>query len=625
MDNMLSTGISGLNAAQVALSTVSNNISNTNTPGYNRQIVQQTDAVSQSNGRYTIGNGVNVVAVQRAYSDYLTSAVWSSHASLQRATTYNDLATTLNSALSASGDLQGSLDTFYGAFGTVASAPNSTSARQASLGSASALQTVFNTLGQQLGSQQGQVSSQITSTVTSINSVISNIANLNKQISQSGVNGQPNALLDQRDALVSQLSGYIGVSTVSESNGSVSVYSTSGQSLVSGSNAYPLSTGRNAYDPTRPDVLDSSGNNISARVSGGTLGALLDYRANVLDPVQNQLGQAAVALASSVNTQQAKGLDLNGKQGAPIFSVPAPAVLNAAGNLGTATVAASVSNVSQLTASDYKLSYNGTQWNLQTTAGQNVSMTTNANGSLSADGLTFSVSGAAQAGDSYQIQPTRNVAAGLAVVMTDPKGIAGAAALVTNAAAGNAGSAVTGAVVVTDPSNPALLSNATVTFTAANAYSVTDGSGTVLASGPYVTGQTISANGWSTTFSGAPVAGDSFSVAANTSGLNDNSNALTLSGMADVGVLSGGTTSVLGAYAALTTVIGNAGSQAAVNLTTQTSLNNQAVSAQQSVSGVNLDEEAANLVKFQQAYQASAQVIATSQTIFSSLLSAVQR
>lgn len=625
MANMLSIGISGLNAAQVALNTVGNNISNTNTAGYSRQVVQQTETISQSNGRYTIGTGVDVVAVQRAYSEYLTSAVWSSNASLQRATTYNDLASTLNSTLSASGDLQGSLDSFYGAFGTVASAPNSTSARQALLGSASSLTAVFNTLGQQLGSQQGQVSSQISSTVTSINSVISNIADLNKQISQSNVNGQPNALLDQRDALVSKLSGYIGVATVSESNGSVSVYSTSGQSLVSGSNSYPLSTGRNAYDPTSLDVLDSSGNNITTRVSGGTLGALLDYRANVLDPVQNQLGQAAVALASSVNAQQARGLDLNGKQGAPIFSVPAPAVLGAAGNLGNAAVTAMISDVSQLTASDYKLSYNGTQWNLQTIAGQNVALTTNANGSLSADGLTFSVSGTAQAGDSYQIQPTRNVAAGLAVVMTDPKGIAGAAALVTNAAATNTGSAAAGAVVVTDPTNPALLSNATVTFTAANAYSVTDVSGTVLASGTYAPGQSISANGWSIPFSGTPVAGDSFKLAANTNGLNDNSNALTMAGMASLGVLSGGTTSVLGAYASLTTVIGNVGSQAAVNLTTQTSLNNQAVSAQQSVSGVNLDEEAANMVKFQQAYQASAQIIATSQTIFSSLLSAVQR
>jgi flagellar hook-associated protein 1 FlgK len=209
--------------------------------------------------------------------------------------------------------------------------------------------------------------------------------------------------------------------------------------------------------------------------------------------------------------------------------------------------------------------------------------------------------------------------------MTDPKGIAGAAALASHPATGNTGSALAGAVVVNDPSNPALLGNATVTFGAGNTYSVTNSGGTVLATGSYVSGQAISANGWSTTFLGTPAAGDSFTLAANTSGLNDNSNALTLSGMAGLGVLSGGTTSVLGAYAALTTVIGNAGSQATVNLTTQTSLNNQAISAQQSVSGVNLDEEAANLVKFQQAYQASAQVIATSQTIFSSLLSAVQR
>ncbi len=623
MANMLSTGISGLNAAQVALSTVSNNISNTNTPGYNRQVVQQTDAVTQSNGRYTIGSGVNVVAVQRAYSEYLTSAVWSSNASLQHASTYNDLATTLNSALSASGDLQGSLDSFYGAFSAVANAPGSTSSRQALLGSAGTLAAVFNTFGQQLSSQQGQVNGQITSTVSSINSVIGNIADLNKQINQASGTGQPNALLDQRDALIGTLSGYLGVTAVAESNGTVSVYSSSGQALVSGANAYKLSSGRSSYDPTSPDVFDSSGNNITSRLSGGSLGALLDYRANVLAPVQNGLGQAAVALASSVNTQQAKGLDLNGQQGGAIFNVPSPTVLGAAGNQGNAGIAASISDVSQLTTSDYKLSYDGSQWNLQTTAGQNVALTTNANGSLSADGLTFTVSGTAQAGDSYQIQPTRNAASGLAVVLTDPSGVAAAAALDIGASSANTGSARAGAVSVTDPANPALLSNASVAFTAPNAYQVIDGSGTVLASGAYVSGQPISANGWSVTLSGTPATGDSFSVAANTNGLNDNSNALVLAGMATQGVLAGGNTSVLKAFAALTTQIGNVGSQAATNLTTQTSLNNQAVSAQQSVSGVNMDEEAANLVRFQQAYQASAQIIAASQTIFSSLLNAI--
>lgn len=624
MTNLLSTGISGLSAAQVALNTVGNNISNTNTDGYNRQVVQQTARVTQSNGRYTIGGGVDVVSVQRSYSEYLTSAVWSSNAGLQRASTFNDLTGTLNSVFSGSGDLQGSLDAFYGAFSTVANAASSTSGRQALLGNASSLVAVFNTLGQQLGLQQSQVNSQINSTVSSVNSVISNIADLNKQIREASVTGQPNALLDQRDAMVKTLSGYVGISAVAESDGTMSVYTTNGQSLVSGSNAYPLSTGGNAYDATRSDIFDSSGNNITTRLSGGSLGALLDYRTNVLDPVQNQLGQAALALASSVNAQQARGLDLNGKQGAAIFSTPSPAVLGSGANQGSADVTAKIDDVSQLTASDYVLSYDGSQWNLRTTAGQSVALAANPDGSLSADGLTFNVSGAAQAGDSYQIQPTRNAAAGLAVSMTDPAGIAAAAALTGAAVSGNTGTGTIGAVSVADASNPALLGAANVTFTAPDAYQVTDASGNVLASGSYTAGQPITANGWSLTVSGAPAAGDSFQVAANTDGLNDNSNALALAGLANTGVLGGGSTSVLGAYANLTTEVGSVGSQAATTLTTQTSLYGQAVSAQQSVSGVNLDEEAANLVKYQQAYQASAQIISTAQSIFSSLLSAVQ-
>ncbi|GAB2533188.1 flagellar hook-associated protein FlgK [Rhodanobacter koreensis] len=624
MANMLSTGISGLNAAQVALSTVSNNISNTNTDGYSRQLVQQTSAVTQSNGRYTIGGGVDVISVQRAYSQFLTNAVWSSNASLQRASTFNDLTSTLNSVFSGSGDLQGALDAFYGAFSTVANAPSSTSGRQALLGSASSTATVFNTLGQQLSLQQSQINNQIGSTVDSINSVVSNIADLNKQIRQASATGQPNALLDQRDALVKTLSGYVGISAVTESDGTMSVYTSSGQSLVSGSNAYALSTGGNAYDATRSDIFDSSGNNITTRLSGGSLGALLDYRTNVLDPTQNQLGQAALALASSVNAQQAKGLDLNGKQGAAIFSTPAPTVLGSSANQGSAGVTAKISDVSQLTASDYVLSYDGSQWNLRTTAGQNVALTTNTDGSLSADGLTFNVSGTAQAGDSYQIQPTRNAATGLAVSMTDPSGIAAAAALTSSAASSNTGTATVGSVGVTDASNAALLGTTKVSFSAPDTYQVTDAGGNVLASGTYVSGQPITANGWSLTLSGTPAAGDSFQVSANTNGLNDNSNALVLAGLADAGVLGGGATSVLDTYANLTTQVGSAGSQAATTLTTQTSLYNQAVSAQQSVSGVNLDEEAANLVKYQQAYQASAQIISTAQSIFSSLLSAIQ-
>ncbi|WP_243047654.1 flagellar hook-associated protein FlgK [Dyella sp. RRB7] len=623
MSNLLSIGVSGLNAAQVALNTVGNNISNASTPGYSRQTVVQSENISSSNGLYTIGSGVNVTAVQRAYSAFLTSAVWSSNSSMQGATTTNDLATTLNSALSASGNLQNALDSFYGSFSTLANTPGVTSSRQAALGSASSLATVFNTLGQQLSLQQSQINGQISTTVNSINSTASSIAALNTQISQAGSTA-PNDLLDQRDALVQTLSGYLGVSTSTQPDGSISVYAANGQALVNGGNSYALSSGNNAYDPTRTDVFDSTGTDVSSKLSGGSLGALLNYRSSVLDNVQNQLGNAAVALSSSVNAQQAKGLNLSGAQGGAMFSVPSPVVLPSSANQGSASVSASISDVSQLGTSNYVLSYNGSAWQMQTTSGQSVALTSNPDGTLSAGGLTFSVSGSAKAGDSFEIQPTAQAATGLSVVMTDPNGIAAAAALVATPTSGNTGTGSIGSVTVQNASNPALLSSATLSFPSANSYQVTDSSGNVLASGSYAPGQTISANGWSVTPSGTPAAKDSFSIGANSNGLNDTSNALAMAGLADVGVLNGGSSSVVAAYGQLTTQIGTVGSQAQTNLTTQTSLYNQAVSSQQSVSGVNLDQEAASLVQYQQAYQASAQVISASQTIFASLITALQ-
>jgi flagellar hook-associated protein 1 len=628
--SMLNIGISGLNAAQVALSTVSNNIANAGTTGYSEESVVQVEEATQSNGQYTIGSGVDVVAVQRAYSQYLTSALWSSNSNLQSATTTDNLTSTLNSLLSNSGNLQSALDNFYSGFSNVANSPNSSSVRQATLGDATSLTSVYNTLGQQLSQQSTEVNQQIGDTVTSINNLATQIATLNGQIAQAGTDGNPNSLLDQRDTLVQQLAGLTGVSASTNSNGSVSVYTSSGQTLVNGTQSYALSSGDNQYDPTSTDVFDSSGDDITSQLSGGTLGALINYRNTVLEPAQNALGQSAIALASSVNAQQASGLNLNGQQGQPIFSIGSPTVLPSSNNSsGGATISASVSDVSQLTSSDYILKYTGTGtgtngWSLSTTTGQSVALTANSNGTLSAAGLTFSVSGTAQTGDSYEIEPTRNAAASLSVSMTDPSGIAAAAALTATAGTTNTGTGAVSSISVTNSSNTNLLSGATVTFGAGGTYSITDGAGNTT-TGTYTSGQPITADGWSLSLTGTPASGDTFAVAANTNGLNSNANALALAGLADTGVLDGGQTSVVSSYANLTTQIGDAGSQASSNLTTQTNLYSQAEGNQQSVAGVNLNQEAASLVQFQQAYQASAQVISTAQQIFNSLISAIQQ
>lgn len=629
MSSILNIGISGLNAAQVALSTVSNNIANASTSGYAEESVLQAETIGQSNGQYTIGSGVNVTAVQRAYSQYLTQAVWSSNSSLQGATTTNNLTTSLNGFLANSGNLQTSLDNLYSSFSSVANSPSSSSVRQAALGSASSLTSVFNTLGQQLSKQSAQVNQQIGSTVTSINTLAAQIAKLNNQILQAGSTGNPNALLDQRDTLVQQLSGLTGISASTNSDGSISVYTSAGGTLVSGAQSYALSSGANQYDPGSTDVYDSVGNDITSQLSGGTLGALVNYRDTVLTPAQNALGQSAIALASSVNGQQAAGLDLNGKQGQPIFSVGSPAVLPSSKNsTGGATVSASVSDVSQLTTSDYVLRYTGAGtgtngWSLSTTSGQNVALTANANGTLSAAGLTFNVSGTAQTGDSYEIQPTRSASTSLSVVMTDPNGIAAAAALTASAGTANTGTGKVGSVSVTNSANSNLLAGATVTFGAGGNYTITDGAGNTT-TGTYTAGQPIAADGWSLSLTGAPASGDTFKVAANSNGLNDNSNALALAALSDAGVTNGGKTSVIASYANLTAQIGSAGSLASADLTTQTNIYNQAMSTQQGYAGVNLNQEAANMVQFQQAYQASAQVISTAEQIFTSLITAIQ-
>jgi flagellar hook-associated protein 1 FlgK len=626
---MLNIGISGLGAAQAALSTVSNNIANASTSGYSEESVIQVESISQSNGVYTIGGGVDVTSVQRAYSQYLTSALWSSNTSMQGATTTSNLASTLNNVFSDSGNLQTALDNFYSSFSNVASSPGSSSVRAAALGSASSLTSVYNTLGQQLDQQSSEVNQQIASTVTSINSISSQIAALNGQILQAGTNGNPNALLDQRDQLVQQLSGLTGITATTGSNGALSVYTSAGESLVSGTSSYALSSGGNQYDPTSTDVFDGSGNDVTSQISGGTLGALINYRDTVLEPAQNALGQSAIGLASSVNGQQAQGLDLNGDQGQAIFGVGSPAVLPSSKNSsGGATISASISNTSQLTTSDYILKYTGSGtgtngWSLSTTTGQSVALTANPDGSLSADGLTFNVSGTAQTGDSYEIEPTRNAATSLGVSMSNGDGIAAAAALTASAGTGNTGSGTAGAVSVTDATNANLLSGATITFGSGGAYTITDGNGNT-STGTYTSGQPITADGWSMALTGTPASGDTFTVAENSNGLNDNTNANALAALNDAKVLDGGSTSIIDSYSNLTTQVGTAGSQASNNLTTQTNLYNEAASNQQSAAGVNLNQEAANLVQYQQAYQASAQVISTAQQIFTSLITAIQ-
>jgi len=621
MSDLLSTGISGLLASQLALNTTGHNISNVNTAGYTRQDVMFGARTPDRLGTSWIGSGVNVEGVRRLYDLFLTNQVRDATGAQSRLSTFSDLASRVDNLLAdSSAGLQPALDGFFGSLHDLSSNPTDTATRQAVLGQANALTNRLHTLGSQLSSLDHETDQRVGDEVSQINTLSQGIASINRQIQQAG--GQaPNDLLDKRDELVRQLATHVGIQVTPQDGNMINVTTGNGQSLVLGTQTQSLKTVVNAYDPSRHDVAAADGTVITSQISGGALGGILDFRRNMLDPAQNALGRTAVALADAINTQHRAGMDLDGQPGGDFFTTTQPTVLANRNNAGGASISANFGDVSNLTTSDYTMRYDGSAWSLTRSDGTAVPMTGSGTTAdpFVADGLTFTVNGAASAGDSFLIRPTANAASGTNVAITDVRDIAAASPVAANAASTNTGTGTIGGITVGDPTDPNLTSPATITFTSATTYQI-NGAGSYA----FTPGTPIAANGWSLTLNGAPQPGDSFSVGANTSGVGDNTNALALAGVADLGVLDGGSSTLSNAYAQLVGQVGIDTQQAQTGLDAQTALLNQSVAAQQNVSGVNLDEEAANLVRFQQSYQAAAQVISVASSLFDTLLAAAQ-
>jgi flagellar hook-associated protein 1 FlgK len=419
------------------------------------------------------------------------------------------------------------------------------------------------------------------------------------------------------------------VQTAKQSDGSMNIYIGTGQALVTGGVAQTLSTVPSAYDASKLDIGITGGGgvaDVTSEISGGELGGLLSARAQVLDPARNAIGQISVAVATIVNQQQQSGMDLSGAQGQAMFAVGAVQVLPDSGNSGNASLTVSRGSLSALTTDDYKLQYSSGSWQLtDVTTGKPVAMTGGGTSAspFQAAGLSIVTAGTPAAGDSFLIQPTAAAASGFSVQLTSPSQVA-AASLVR----GTAGSANTGTGAVTSASvtNPSawVSGTYTVTFTGPSAYKITDGSGNPVGTGSYTSGSPITFNGAQITLTGAPATGDTFTLGPNSAAnTGDNSNLLamidTLSGRS----LDGGTTSVTGAANDLVSQIGVVTQQAQNNAAAQKTVNQETTTARNNASGVNLDQEAANMLRFQQAYQAMAQVISTSKQMFSSLISAV--
>lgn len=635
--SLLNIGATGLRVADINLQVTGNNISNASTAGYSRQEAVQTENIPMATGAGYLGQGVNVTTVKRIYDQFLTAQVQSGQAASSAADQLNSLVSGLDTYMSDSNSGLGSaLTGFFNAADSLASNPSSTSARQVFLSAASTLQTRFNAISGQMASLSNQVNTQVQTQVNSVNSTTQQIAALNDQISkaEAASGGQPaNDLRDQRDQLVQTLNQSIKASVVQTSDGQYNIYVGNGQALVQGSQSYQLTTVASQYDPTQLSVgYKSPAGTVSiddSQLGGGALGGLMQFRQNTLIPAQNSLGRLAAAVSADVNTQNKEGMDLNGKLGSDLFSTAGPSVAASSSNTGTGALTATITNANAGQGYDYQVKYSGGNYTVSHYPDGSGAVTVSS-WPTTVDGVTLNLTGAMASGDSFLVRPTANAASTMQTLTSDYHAVAAASPVVVNQGSNNKGSTSVASIGVDSTYAGAPLTSPVSLTYSGGSLSGFPGSVTVTANGtsttysgtaPYTQGATYSFNGIQMSLNGTPAANDTFTVSANTANSTDGHNASAFAQLRNATVLDNGTTSISSGWSNLVTQVGIQASQASANVTSQKALLASSTAQQQSVSGVNLDDEAMNLMKYQQAYQASAKVMQTANSLFDSLLS----
>ncbi len=643
--SLYNIGLTGLNAAQAGLLTTSHNISNAGTTGYSRQSVVQSTNPALFTGAGFFGEGTKVDTVKRAYNGFLTNQVLAAETKFTEYDTYDTEISQIDNMLADSTvGLTPALASFFGGVQEVAANPSSIPARQSMISTAQSLVARFQNLSERLNDVRSGVESQIKETVSAIGTYAKEIAEMNHKIAvaQQAGSAQPaNDLLDTRDQLIKELNQLTRVSTATGSDGSLSVFIGTGQPLVVGTVATTLDAQPSSSDPHRfnVNIVTTSGNAITipeSLLGGGKLGGLLAMRSGSLDAAQNQLGLVAIGISTTFNAQHQLGQDLNGNLGTNFFTPPAVSVERFA-TASTASPDVQFADISKLTGDDYKLTFT------DTTGGYSLTRVSDgASVTAASVGLTITPAATSMVGDSFMILPTRNAAANIGVSISDTRMVAAAAPITSAATSSNRGTGSITAPVVGSTADLASFgisaSPLKLTYSAGNlsgfpaslpvTYTPLGGSPVTLAapvaSIPYSSGMSISVGGVSFSMTGAIQDEDTFTVGPNSQGVSDSRNAVLMGNLQTTKVLlsAGGQPSATfqSVYSQLVSAVGNKAREVSVNRDAQESLVEQATNAQQSVAGVNLDEEAANLIRYQQAYQAAGKVMSIASKLFDQVL-----
>ncbi|WP_107948427.1 flagellar hook-associated protein FlgK [Shewanella baltica] len=636
--DLLNIARTGVLASQSQLGVTSNNIANANTAGYHRQVATQSTLESQRLGNSFYGTGTYVNDVKRIYNDYAARELRIGQTTLSAAEASYGKLSELDQLFSKIGNVvPQSLNDLFSGMNSVADLPTDLGIRSSTLTNAQQVASSLNQMQSYLNGQLDQTNDQITGMTKRINEISTELANLNLELMKSP--NQDAQLLDKQDALVQELSQYAQVNVIPQENGAKSIMLGGSVMLVSGEIA--MSMGTQAGNPFPKELqLNSSIGSQSVTVDpsklGGQLGAMFDFRDQTLIPAGHELDQLALGVADNFNKMQAQGIDLNGQVGANIFKdindpmMSLGRVAGFSGNTGNATLGVTIDDTNLLTGGAYELSCVSTapaSYELRDTETGVITPLT-----LSGSTFGFSIdikAGAMASGDRFTIRPTAGASNGIEVVMKDPKGITAASPKIT-ADAANSGNTQ---VKLTQIGNrnaanfPVTGSELTIkldTTVLPPTYEAFDAAGTSLGAATTYTPPSISAFGF--TFevdSSAAAAGDKFTFDLSFAE-GDNSNAIAMAKLSETKVMNGGKSTLADVFENTKLDIGSKTKAAEVRVGSAEAVYQQAYARVESESGVNLDEEAANLMRFQQAYQASARIMTTAQEIFDTLLTSVR-
>ncbi|MDZ7813269.1 MAG: flagellar hook-associated protein FlgK [Ideonella sp.] len=643
---LMNIGMRAMFASTASLQSTSHNIANAHVQGFSRQQTEVATSQGQFSGAGFFGKGVDVVNVRRAHDQFLTmqAAVAKSLAKMDDAR-HQQLVQLEEVFPPGEQGLGYAMGDFFASMTDLANSPSDNSARQVVLARAADVADRFAGAANRIDILQRGVVADLESSAVTINGLTQRIAEVNDLIAgYKGLNQLPNDLLDQRDSLVKELSGYLQVTTLPADDGTVGIFIAGGQRLVLGNEASEIVVKPGDPNPsmaalaisTQGQMLDLNAD----ALTGGSVAGLINFQNKDLVDARNMLGQMAAAFAGKVNEAQSRGLDL-GKPPGPgvaLFRFGGPEALpsrfNArdGGGQVLASVDMTVTDPSLLAASDYDLRLDSSGSLKLTRLSDGLVRSINSGDVV--DGMRIDVGGLGlQPGDRFTLQPVGRAAAGMQRALDDTLGIAAASPVTATFGVGNTGTASLRELLVNGTPDAQLVANISFTSdTGDYTWELFDrdtGSLVNVGTGTWNAGDGISLNGFTISLNGVPKTGDTITVDKTLFPGSNNGNALAMSSLSDdrlVGMTLDdngnpiGGRSATDAYAAAMADIGVRVQSARLASNISATASEQADSTLTSKTGVNLDEEASRLIQFQQSYQAAAKVLQVAQSVFDTML-----